>query len=298
MTRTKGLNSNIEHLFQKHIRNFKEEKTTPNEVVFHYTSPEGLCGILKTASLWFSDIKHLNDETENIYTFNLLETLLKNEDINGDFKYYSLECCNNKNTLSSDCLPLKRHYTACFSLNNDLLPLWNYYTKTKDTMGYNIGFKKQELLKCLRSYGNGGFASGKVIYNKNTQREILKSALYDFNEFYQNNNDENAIKYFISFVNLVALFFKHPCFESEQEYRIVSTKKTKMLMKNETLGSRICNGMFIPYLSCKFNREIVSEVGISPTQKQEIAVVGIQKLLEQLSYKDINIFESKIPLRY
>ena len=298
MVKTRETNSKIEYLYQKHIKNLKEEKTTPNEVVFHYTSSEGLLGILKTASLWLSDVKHLNDETENIYTFKLLKSLLQDEYIDDALKNELLQCCGDKCVLSLNCLPLKRHYTACFSLKNDLLPLWSYYTKTKDSTGYNIGFKKQKLLKCLRSYGNGGFVSGKVIYDENIQKEILKSALYDFNEFYQNHKDEDTVRYFMSFVSLAALFFKHPSFESEQEYRIVNTKKTNKLMKNEILASRICNGMFIPYLSCKFDKEIISEVGISPTQKQEIAVIGIQKLLEQLNYKDVNIFKSKIPLRY
>lgn len=298
MARTKGTNLNIEYLYQKHIKNLKEEKTTPNELVFHYTSPEGLLGILETTSLWLSDVKHLNDETENIYTFEMLTLLLKDEDIDEVFRGKLLQYCSNKCALSFDGLPIKRHYAACFSVKNDLLPLWSYYTKTKDTTGYNIGFKKQKLLKCLRSYGNGGFVSGKVIYNKNTQKEILKSALHDFNDFYQKNNDGDAVRYFMFFVSLAALFFKHPSFESEQEYRIVNTKKTKILMKNENLASRICNGMFIPYLSCQFDKEIISEVGISPTQKQEIAVIGLQKLLEQLDYKDIDIFRSKIPLRY
>lgn len=79
MVKTRETNSKIEYLYQKHIKNLKEEKTTPNEVVFHYTSPERLLGILKTASLWLSDVKHLNDETENIYTFKLLKSLLQDE---------------------------------------------------------------------------------------------------------------------------------------------------------------------------------------------------------------------------
>lgn len=43
-------------------------------MVYHYTSPDGLSGIIKNKSLWFTDCAYLNDMNEFNY---ILEPLIK-----------------------------------------------------------------------------------------------------------------------------------------------------------------------------------------------------------------------------
>ena len=47
------------------------------EKIYHYTSAEGLMGIVQNKELWFTNIYFLNDNQEVFYTYNLLLDLIK-----------------------------------------------------------------------------------------------------------------------------------------------------------------------------------------------------------------------------
>ena len=56
---------------------FANDKTTINSsIIYHYTSPEGILGILTNHTLWLSEITYMNDESEITYTFDLLTDIL------------------------------------------------------------------------------------------------------------------------------------------------------------------------------------------------------------------------------
>jgi len=46
------------------------------QTVFHYTSQEGLLGIVQSESLWVTSIRHLNDSTELEYAVELTRAML------------------------------------------------------------------------------------------------------------------------------------------------------------------------------------------------------------------------------
>ena len=48
-----------------------EKKTRYSGCIHHYTSPEGLEGILTKKEIWFSNTKFLNDSSENNYIYSL-----------------------------------------------------------------------------------------------------------------------------------------------------------------------------------------------------------------------------------
>jgi len=54
--------------------------------LFHYTTQAGLCGIIESKSLWFTDIFYLNDATELEYTFNLVQDVIEIKSRNMDVR--------------------------------------------------------------------------------------------------------------------------------------------------------------------------------------------------------------------
>src|ERR1700691_6729181 len=52
--------------------------TTTTRTMFHYTSQDGLLGIIGSKALWTSSIRHLNDATEFGYAVDMVrESLLR-----------------------------------------------------------------------------------------------------------------------------------------------------------------------------------------------------------------------------
>lgn len=62
-------------------------------------------------------------------------------------------------------------YVASFSLNNNSLNIWNYYTKTNDKTGYSIGYNSKELIDSLK---NKSFYFYKVYYDIDFQKAVIK----------------------------------------------------------------------------------------------------------------------------
>jgi hypothetical protein len=46
------------------------------EIIYHYTSQQGLLGIVNGKSLWVSSIRHLNDAAEFGYSVEMIREIL------------------------------------------------------------------------------------------------------------------------------------------------------------------------------------------------------------------------------
>lgn len=171
---------------------FSEKIINKNEIVvnrllrskyiYHYTSQSGLEGIIKNNSLWFSDIRYLND---------------KEEIIDGIKIACNLKCDNELDGLDSDNLSeqlfniinnetMKRHFfVCCFSIGSDELPLWNYYTKDGNSKGYNIVLDYRALLASI-IYENKDVLRdckvtfGKVEYSDNIKKKYANNIFGKF----------------------------------------------------------------------------------------------------------------------
>ena len=49
----------------------KPRRKTP-DILYHYTSQEGLLGIIGTGNIWATDILYLNDATEYTYAYKMI----------------------------------------------------------------------------------------------------------------------------------------------------------------------------------------------------------------------------------
>ena len=284
----------IHHHFRDKLASIKTEPGN----IFHYTSAAGLEGILK-GNIWFSDIKYLNDSSECGYIYALIPKCLKGLDLNKNF----IKILNSINKYQVD----KNFYVACFSKNPNCLELWNYYTKTTNGVGYNVEFLKSCLFMITLYY-----VHGKVIYSKTKQIKLLKEILLEHNKFYIKNNkilNKNSSKKKMFIANLITLlelynlFFKHPTFKNEKEYRVViynpDDTLTQTNLIEESLKHRILNGLFIPYLEIPINKSNIKSIKISTNNENSLYENGVKSLLISNKLAFIkNISSSKIPKRY
>lgn len=286
------------------------------DYIYHYTSPEGLEGIIKTNSLHFTNIHFLNDKTETIYTYEIIKKVLQNLKNKINEKLYidiekrtnriiSPNYLKNKTTIIGD----NDFYIASFSTKKDDLALWNNYTKTSSKVGYNIKFNLEKLENALCSvdkiYKRSPFLICSIVnYNSKEQEEELTNCIIRHNSLI---NDDNYLEICRNlFYNLIlySLFFKHESFSIENEFRITICNIGEL--EDNKLDFKIRNGLFIPYIPCKLSEK--TEVGereiegitCSPVINKEIAKYSLVKFFNKYRYLAMNNFInfSKIPLKF
>ena len=135
----------------------------PEEYLYHYTTEEGLLGILESNCLWATHYKFLNDDTEITSAREHL-----------------------KNSLLQPTSELEGEYKKLFS-NNDFKMFYDYYRKFEEYEFYITSFCKKGadqkyivdngLLSQWRGYGgNGGFA---IEFDEKKLKELIEETDLD-----------------------------------------------------------------------------------------------------------------------
>lgn len=147
--------------------NITFKKNTKAKQIFHYTSIGGLEGILTYKKLRFTNIKYMNDKDEIIAG---LDSIAKACDASDEERESLLSAFINHGTQTFVC---------CFSLEEDSLPMWNYYTKEINNQGFNIEFDDKKLvesiLKSNPCLDGCDFAFGIVDYSKDNDSEYSRT---------------------------------------------------------------------------------------------------------------------------
>lgn len=292
-----------QQLYNEFMLELRNRKINSQSNFYHYTSANGLNGILNDKKIWFSHTKFLNDEQERCYTYKLLIdeiNKMPNSKINDGLRCYYDENSKEKNNVNTNIFE-NDYYIACFSNEGDSLSLWNYYTKSDNSTGYNIEFDKHQLISDLELTPMD--IHGQVIYEEAEQRELIRKILTKYNEEYSKvdandiNTQLNMCLYMSQLISFYSLFFKHPAFKHEKEYRI-AIGKNKINNNKFKCKYRAYRDFFIPYFEKDFSDKCIKSITISPTQKQKITQDSIRKMLEDIQYKQIEVKVSNIPLRY
>ena len=297
---------------------------------FHYTSPEGLQGILKNRHLFFTDCQFLNDRVERLHINTELKyfwatqnsnylkefsTLLSNIQISGyeDSAYGTIE----KSDIIEDC----RYFVFSTSTKKDSLAMWRYYSKNGNCDGYCITLNTYALIDEWIDRDTGvAIEHGHVIYeSSDKQAKILNQVeyLYDIWSRYEHSDGLNKIiiKSYSSWASYASLFFKHDRFSEEKEYRLVAIAPAKAIsslsytyknQENKIYDFRISQGVLIPYIKipfCTWNKDecyAISEILVGPSPNDDLKVAGIEYFIKSLDYDfpELRITKSIVPLRF
>ena len=279
--------------------------------IYHYTSPMGLKEIITDNSLWFTHYKFLNDRSEKYYCYDLFKRCIERE--KGELKkvFYStiLSVISENGDLNYEIFNKKTkdlpdYYIASFSLNNNSLSMWNYYTKTINKTGYNISFKTKELINSLK---NKSYNYYKVNYDIKRQTNEIERYIRCFNNAWDDTKSEAFLQWLqyllLDLIDLISLRFKHHAFANEEEFRIVykvTSLNSEIIEKEKLLEFRESNGIIVPYLNIGFNKTSIEGIKISPMQQDELVKEGLLMMLNNMGYHHFekkDITTSDIPLR-
>ncbi len=271
----------------------------PSHIIYHYTTHDGLIGILSSKSIWSTHIRYLNDSYEFVYGLELLKNQIN--------QYYTIK--DKRNGYANSLLnrlegsEYSHTFITSFSENGDLLSQWRGYTD--NAAGYSIGFENNYLKPLIREQK---FKLVPCIYNEHEQTEIVNEFITDLIDTCAKNDSDNSppqetsqliIRYAFKFVESIAPLLKHPSFSEEREWRLVSP--LFFSDSNNKFLYRSVKSMITPYMTFNIvkgkGKVKIADLIIGPTPHADLSLFSVRSLL--LSKKiDCSLFSnSNIPYR-
>lgn len=224
----------------------------PTTALFHYTSLEGLIGIVDSRTIHATDLHFFNDAAEMNRTASLLQTAAmraaRAEPFTLRLRQQLISWSRNRLTLGHSI------FAACFTANGNLLSQWRSYCE--QAKGVSIGFAPQEL---GAKAGAQGFRIGRCIYDATRQQLLAKKILQSVEDLARTmgeNTDPAKRAPDNSFYDVfeaieddllrIAALLKEPAFVEEQEWRAVSQIVTNYV--TAPISYRVGISMLIPYI--------------------------------------------------
>jgi hypothetical protein len=276
--------------------------------IWHYTTASGLEGILRTGSIFATDIQYLNDSREWRHITRVVQEEVGNDKTLEEFS--KLLTGIEDGVLSAiDC------YVACFCRNGDLLNQWRGYSG--GTGGFSIELDPTVLVAAQTTEAGFGetWSHSSVIYKDAEQREFIRGKLRDslpalgsaLKAALSDGTPEPhkfaaMLAFGIALIQIVreAPRFKAEAFETEDEWRMFTIvdhdKSTPRLFRQGNFGLT----PYVPLtLGAKLGPSPIRGVVVGPTTHPDLARKAAHQLLHSyghaLDYDKVTI--SKLSFR-
>lgn len=310
----------IERSTQSVLSQIGADGSSPPEVLYHYTSAEGLRGILGSRGLWMTDIRYMNDLSELQYATDRLASRLDARLAKGDLSPASEKFVEISRRYLGVRDPGQSVFSVSFCEDGNLLSQWRAYRGQGG--GYALGFDFVHLLRLL----DKRCVLRRIIYNQAVQDRMLDGALQSFvsavdqwgmevpldTEAFRLMNA--AAGAFMVSVRELLFSFKHPGFAEEREWRLVySEHSNPRINRGASMPEiRTFDGNIIPYIVLSLGRAIevsnddvagirfpIVEVKVGPTINAELNRQSISQALLGIA-PDVEhyISDSGVPLRW
>lgn len=276
---------------------------------YHYTSGQGLFNILNSQELQCSNLRFMNDPSEEFYFDNLLQELFDSDGGELESIYHTLY---NKSYDKVVLNPTDK-FIASFSKNSDSLSMWNYYSKGN---GYNLEVDLQGIIVKNRTK-NLSIRLIKLDYNKSNHDQFLKDLILEHKEkakIYSNLTDESAsgntmnregyilnqmqniAEEFNDELDKLKIQFKHPAYAREDEVRLIISESPGLKEGQKVEFKPSPSGVFISYISLDISG-CISGVTTHPLNG-ELHKLGVEEFLKSKSeFRNIEVKASGIPFR-
>ena len=286
--------------------------------LFHYTSAEGLQGILE-GEFWVTECQFLNDITEfKVATevfCDMIDCKVKNNGVRKKIKEAVCKEVDRLNTYGQigEKIAYFGNYVISFCLERDSILMWSEYS---DFCGYCIEFDFDKLLNSFQKPNE--IIHGRVVYERKEQLALMirmiEREFFECTEAYDyinswddvekvtNEQIEELAPYMGVIVWAYNMFFKQECFAGENEYRFIFScchdgGRCKA-NEHEKQFFRVRNGGLIPFVKQPLSSpESVQSILIGPKNNSDIAIKGLEYFIRNQKIK-VPIEKSKMPLRY
>lgn len=276
---------NVLDMSLEYHRKWIEDRPPP--ILYHYTSAAGLLGIIENRQVWLSDSSYLNDRSELKHADQLLSNIIAGigRDVDSDAK---TGACISK---IQDWISNNRFvcpFVMSLSEEGDLLSQWRAYCPQSG--GFSIGFRSN-----FNKWIDAPFSHvlRPCVYDGDYQRKIL--AYYVRLEI-PIGTSEPSFTGFEIFYRVVRPVLKHPSFEEEKEWRLLSMDDQSLF---EGIQFRASGNLIVPYFPAKFSgsKLPIEEVIVGPCTDMALSVASIRRFLDGNGLSTVRVRASESTLR-
>jgi hypothetical protein len=260
-------------------------------------------GIISSGALRFGNARFLNDQTEFVYGWNIVEDVI-NRGIEDNLEL-SLMVEEARQILSAESVS-HEVYLCSLSERPDLLSQWERYGDKGN--GYCLGFRKREIT--APQLIGSGVSLCKIIYDLAAQRQAAEACILDRKTFLQLTADfagakidtspVMSAKSLASDLRQVALRLKNPSFEDEAEWRLVfmidAANEREQPPSFMTRGNYVASyvDVAISTSSVLSSTLPLTTIICGPKLDAAFARASVQYLLRVYGYDDVEIITSKL----
>ncbi|MCU1302002.1 MAG: hypothetical protein JWQ87_2286 [Candidatus Sulfotelmatobacter sp.] len=313
-----------------HERQYSYEPP-PNTILYHYTSAEGLKGIIESNELWSTSAYYLNDSAEMFYGYDVLKEVLDQWLSNNSRSEDSITLGLARQLRSSfqdlfEKRLLKPVYLTCFCEEDNLLSQWRAYGQSG---GYSIGFR---VLPKVGVFGERLVPEPniytcrwtRVEYERTKQAEICRNILDPIFAMLDEPTMTQAMRAVSEhpFLGYQKLFtetmdvlleeivrFKSEAFKVEKEWRAVVRQRESSKQGTDDGGKtpvpvhfRTSRGTLVPYvklLPWKQDKKLpIAAIRSGPMLDSTMATVAITMMLDRNRFPFVRVQGSDISVRF
>jgi hypothetical protein len=286
--------------------NVLNNQPKPNGYLYHYTSQEGLLGIIQKRQLWATNLLFLNDSMEFNQAIKIYQKSVEIYKEEGEVNQKEIRFLEDfSKDVDNFSTPTKQSfdgiYVCSFSEQENQLSQWRGYCP--DEGGFSIGFNFASSLTDI--VAKQGFMLVKCVYEESVQLEIVKHFIREILDCFRGNQDDQVLKSKEVWDKFLALapMLKHPKFSEESEWRLIS--KPKLFLDVEF---RTGKSMLVPYVKVELTEppsdsqkkttllNCIPKICIGPTLYPSLSHVALKNLLKKEIGK-CEVVESNIPFR-
>lgn len=280
----------------------------PKLLLWHYTSGNGLLGIVGSGTIYATQVACLNDGSEVLYGRHLLRDALidiKTRGVTSKDEDQLIDLVVSEAQIAGP--PINSFYVACFSHKKDDLSQWRGYCGGEN--GYAIAF----LADGFYENKHGSYLV-RVNYDADDHRrwaaKIATTTLKFYSEGIESRSGDERERWKKDFIEIwsrmtlqIALYIKDAAFNAENEYRIVhevvgqELKDIRFTQKESLMAIHFplafpplnadCGSKFLP----------IQEVMIGPSRHKYISQKTVEVLMRQNGYDNVRVSVSNIPFQ-
>lgn len=277
------------------------------KIVYHYTTQNGLIGILKNSSLRCSHVAFMNDSREYGFARELCSEMLSsfNSRDMSDQKITSFMrgaryCWDNYSTYREDNEP---YLAGSFSEDSDDLSLWRAYSGTGAR--FSIGFRTEALMQLAKAHSmkfdrvqyvgrDNGKVSGGALKRKDVIAEMENRFLQIREQQWPDVTDFDTEEFLGDYDNILRSLlrdvrYKDEGFAVEKEWRIFGDATVA--------GFREGNSFVVPYTELKLEKKNgpIGHIVVGPGPHKELSQMSVEMLWRHHEWQNIELSVSAIP---
>lgn len=302
------------------------------DVLYHYTTGDGLIGILQNKKIWATNVGYMNDSEEFIQG---AKALRREAESRFSLRYDNPE---NPDPISREDRILEalvnrldsiiegksfRAFVACFSGCEDDLAQWRGYSGAQSK--FSIGFDGERLGEMANSLTHSRDGNNRrflrcflapAIYKRHQQKHLVRRMVDFILDQFPRDEDaadfEYDVDYDASWIDaymktgaLALALLKNDRFDQEREWRLVVIPSN-----NDHVKFRNRASMLTPYLEISLegietqsnpslnNAEVpMRNLWVGPSTHMTENAVAAKMLLDRPEYRHIAIKKSSVPYR-